>query len=302
MTFVLALLLAGGQVYDEKAFASELAILDLRLDVSTVRTVLDPTDLLPLNIRWTNPSKVPVKLHTLLIKVFMEEPAGRTFQARSCRQRPGCGKGNAYELGPGLFFECSQFWSPGFLHRNEAAADVFRRSAKGTWRTWVEFQHRFGVMKSNELEFRIEDDPHRTPDAIQLFGSEAWHRFALGRGAAEADLLDFRKAALARTQSPQKDIMAYMVGLHDLNRERARPGHALTLFRIAAAAATRNVSRALLSSALAQCHGELGNLDEALAVLEEFPPEAADSARKKWDETKAGLLRAIRNRELFQNR
>ena len=300
MTIALTLLLFGFQVPDDKHMAPELAILELRLEVSTPRTVLDPADLLPLNIRWINGSKIPLKLQWPFFKVFMQEPGGGVYQTRSCERETVCCVRPAFDLAPGEFFELAQFWSPGFLSRREPAADVFRRPAKGRWKVWIEYEHRYGVYKSDALEFRIEDDPARTPEERQAFGSEAWHRFALGGGAGDADFLTFRKIALSRSESPQKDIMAYMVGHYDLSR--SRPGHATTLLRIAGAAKTRNVNRWLLSSALVQCYWELGNYDEALTVTDQNRPDPADIARKQWDGMRAGILRAKQTEELFRRR
>ena len=280
--------------------APELAILELKLEVSTPRTVLDPADLLPLNVRWINGSKIPLKLQWPFFKVFLQDPGGGVFQSRSCEQEAVECEWREIDLAPGEFFELAQIWSPGFLSRKEAIAVVFRRPAKGRWKVWIEYEHRYGVYKSDELEFRIEDDPARTPEELQAFGSEAWHRFALEGGANDADLLTFRKIALSKGESPQKDIMAYMVGRHDLNL--SRPGHATTLFRIAGAARTRNVNRRLLSSALVQCYWELGNYDEALTVTEQYRPDPADIARKQWDEMRPGILRAKQTQELFQRR
>jgi hypothetical protein len=235
-----------------------------------------------------------------LFKVFMEEPGGRIGQAQASFGDIICGEGVTYELEPLEFVELNELRSPGFLKHEDPSAGGFQRPATGGWKVWGEFQHRYGVMKSNVLELRIEDDPARTPEVRQALGSEAWHRFALGGESTDADLLTFRKLALTKGDFPQKDILAYTVGLHDLNR--SRPGHATTLFRIAGAAPSRNLGRTLLSSALAQCHWELGNYDEALAVMDQAPPGPRDIARKRWATQRAGVLRAKQTEELFQPR
>ena len=270
-------------------------IVDLRVEITTARTNVDPSDLLSLDIRWINGSESPVKLHVpLLYRVFMEEPGGQAFQARTSFGAIVCGKGHRQEFGPGQFMEMQRFLSPSFLFRREGAADRFRPPSKGVWKVWVESELWHGVVKSNVVEFRIEDDPARSDEVRRTFGSEAWHRFALGDSPDPADLLRFRKVALGKTELPQKDIMAYMVGRHDLNRNR--PGHALTLLRIAGAAKTRNVSRHLVLSDVLQCHWELGNLDEALLLMDQFRPDPADIARWRWDETRAGIHRRVLDR------
>src|SRR5688572_18271306 len=194
----LIFLLPGFQVSDKNLDHSDLAILDLRFEVSTVRTVLDPSDLLPLTFRWTNGSRIPFKFPSPLIKIFLEEPDGCFYQARFCAQETHCHSRIVHHLGPGEFVELTKVCSPSFLSRREGAADRFRRPVKGGWRVWAELGHRWGIMKSNVLEFRIEDDAARPEEIRRTFGSEAWHRFALGGAAGDADLLAFRKIALGK--------------------------------------------------------------------------------------------------------
>ena len=269
----------------------DLSILELKVYISTPRLTLDPMDVLPITVRWTNPSSSPVK--TSLFKItWLESPVGHIVRSRDFHE--GCGLRWPKEIGPGQFLELTHYISLSFLHRRDTDAKGFVPPQVGEWKLWVEHEHSLGKVNSNVLSLTLKEDPQRSPEVRRLFGSEAWHRFFLGGGVDKETHTSFRRFVLSKESAPQKDLMAYSLGVRDFNDSRL--GHALTMFGLADFGISGNVRPQVLTELVVQCHGQLANDEECIRVIDRLRLDERDVAFRKWTDIRKRIQERIDQR------
>ena len=267
----------------------------IRLELSIVREVFDPVEVLPVRLRFVNTSmgKRTLKLNPalpMLATVYMEDPDRGAHRAISFRAVGYLGP-ILTDLDPDDYYESAGFLSPRFTPGKEVPE--FRPAREGTWKVWAARELRHVTMKSNTLTITVKENKALPREVRQLFGSEGWHRFALGDG--DVDLGQFRKFVLSGVKAPQLDAMAYLLATAYLNQDQIR--EAFKMYAICLSERGENVRMAYAALRMVEILASQKRFNEALDMLGQVKVNPRDVIRKKLEETKANLLKAKKEHE-----
>ena len=267
----------------------------IRLELSIVREVFDPVEVLPVRLRFVNTSmgKRTLKLNPalpMLATVYMEDPDRGAHRAISFRSLD-ITEPIMTDLDPDDYYETAGFLSPRFTPGKEVPE--FRPTREGTWKVWAARELRHVTMKSNTLTITVKENKALPREVRQLFGSEGWHRFALGDGDVNLD--PFQKFVQSGMKAPQLDAMAYLLATTYLNQDQK--GEAFKMYAKCLSERGENVRLAYPTIRMVEILATQKRFNEALDLLGQVKVNPRDVFRKKVEETKANLLKAKQEHE-----
>ena len=261
----------------------------LKLEVSTIKDTLDPTDLLQFVVKFTNTSDAPLRLTQQpgmpgQAIVHLVDPEGRTWRPVRLEGMERIAA-RFVVLNPGEYLREFGTYSPCFM-RLEEKREAFRLPQAGTWRLRAEY----GLIKTKEATFHVRENARLSPKVRELFGSEAWHRFAMGGDATDEGVAPFRKFVLSGVDEGQRDVMATLLGYRDLRDSRST--QALEMFKAALVSRLGNLDPIEASLLKVAYLRRSTRFDEALTLLDGMKVDPKDIVRRRMDEMRAEIVKA----------
>ncbi len=267
----------------------------LRLVLSTTKETLDTSALIAFKIQFTNTTEAPLELRLNpelpgRAIVYLESPDGKMWRpitlnpaARSPAVR--C------ELKSGESTQSTGCYSLCFL-RGEAGDGQFALPAKGKWKMWATYRIAGATVKSNIITMLVKHDENLAAPARELFGGVEWHTFAMGGSANEEHIAKFRAFVELGAAAPQRDLMAYQLGIRDINAARHR--EASVMFQAALDAGAGNIDRVEATLLLASCLVSMKELRLALSKLDQIITEATGVDRSKVEDMRARIKELLK--------
>jgi len=243
----------------------------LRLEISSAGTAFDPSDLIIVKVQFVNSSDKPIDL--LLspdlpgcVSLYYQGPAIR----RTLRKQFGpLTTSEAYRVKLNTGERCQTYpmVSVGFYDQRDSATGevrtLFKTPDLGEWQVWAEL----GTVKSNVLKFTCEEQ-RIDAEVRSLFGSETWHRMAMGEKLDKESFDRFRDFVFSGRPAGQKDVMGHLVGIscaNDSDNELAARA-----FDAALQSGGSNWPKSSHRFMLARVRAHLKQFDEAVRQLDQI--------------------------------
>ena len=292
--FVIWMAMAGCQTQQDEPQARDPEELkQLKLEISLNKEAVDPIELVTVTARFRNISDRLVKFQEnpglrCGATIYLEDPNGK--QCRPLSFEPmGTYFPVTHELEPGAFKQGSAFCSLNFLRQEAHEKREFKVPLNGIWKVWASYELSRGKLSSNVVNIDVKEDNSIPANVRELFGSQAWHVLALGGETKDSDCARFREFVLSGVGASQRDVMAYVVGIQDLNASRYKNG--VSMLQAALVSRGRNVDRRYVTLSLVNCHWYLKEFDEALSQLNKMELDTRDIETKNVTEMRAKILK-----------